>query len=189
MVEGSHEESFFRELLKQMNIGDIQIASVGGADNFAPSLKRLPTFDNFDNVASIGIVRDADNSFSAKFRSIANALRRAELPRPTAPLIPTTTTPKVMVYIAPDNSNQGALEDLCLATVAGDPVLQCVDYYFDCIRQYKEGNHPHLSKARVQAYLASKDEGDVSMARAALSGYWDFNSSVLNSLKQFLNNM
>lgn len=188
LVEGSHEKKFFSRLLSNMNVTDIQVVAVEGEHNFAPNLRNLPSDEKFDEVVSIGIVRDADKSFKAKMTSIQDALRRAKLPVPTSPLEP-TGTPKINIFIMPNNADDGALEKLCMETVSDDPVIQCVDDYFNCLQALQNRSHPNIYKARVQAYLACKNEGNVHMGTASELGYWNFTSPTLDSLKQFLGSL
>lgn len=188
LVEGSHEEKFFRRILSDMNVTDVQVVSVEGEHNFAPNLRNLPSHEKFDEVTSIGIVRDADKSFKAKMASIQDALKKAGLPVPTSPLTP-IGIPKIIVFIMPNNTDDGTLEKLCMETVSDDPVIHCVDDYFNCLQAIQNRSHPNIYKARVQAYLACKDEGDVHMGIASEKGYWDFASPALDSLKQFLGSL
>ncbi|MCH8875443.1 MAG: hypothetical protein IIA89_01310 [Chloroflexi bacterium] len=188
IVEGTHEVSFFLALLRHLGRDDIQSIDVGGESFFQPNLENLQTDSNWHLVTSIGIVRDADHDFQAKLQSVQYALGQAGLPAPDAPLVPAGDHPQVRIFIMPDNGSQGSLEDLCLSTLQPSADLACVDEYIECLA-HALGPHPHLSKARVQAYLASKPEGNIHMGNAAQKGYWEFESGALDDLKPFLMGM
>lgn len=187
LVEGSHEVKFFNCLLKAMHLDDIQVAKVGGEHDFRPNIVNLRKYPGYtdSDVKSIGIVRDANRSFEDKLRSIQNALRDGDLPVPDQPIVPTNTNPRVAVFITPDNVSDGALEDLLMASVEDDPVLQCVDSYFDCLTGI-QGHHPHLSKARVQVYLAKEPEGDMHMGIASEKNVWVWDSPAFDGVKTFI---
>ena len=189
LVEGNHEVQFFAKLLQSMQIDNIQVEPVGGQYNFKPSMEILPKLDNFDNVRAIGIIRDADDSFEDTFSSVQGALRDAGLPVPNQPLTLTGNRPQVAVFITPDNNNRGDLEELCLASVQDDPILECVERYFDCLRPIQGTDHPHISKARMQVFLAKEPDGDIHMGIASRRGIWDWNSQAFDEIKTFVRSL
>lgn len=189
LVEGSHEKDFFTKLLETMEIDDIQTEPVGGKYSFKPNINNLPKYPNFDIVKSIGIVRDADTDFKGTFESVRDALREGGFPVPDKPMIPTGDNPSVAVFIMPDNGNKGALEELCIESIREDPVLECVEQYFDCLKLIQDKEHLHLSKAQVQVYLAKEPDGDIHMGIASQRDIWQWNSPVFNEIKEFIKSL
>jgi hypothetical protein len=189
LVEGSHEVKFFNRLLETMQLDDAQVEEVGGKHLFKPNIVNLPKVDGYSDLTSIGIVRDANASFEDTFRSVQNALADANLPVPNEVMVPTATSPQLAVFITPDNGSEGALEDLLMASVQGDPVLECVDSYFDCLLGIQGDTHPHLSKAQVQVYLAKEPEGDIHMGIASEKDVWGWDSSAFDGLKTFIRSL
>src|SRR5580698_4259709 len=59
-------------------------------------------------------------------------LALAGLSVPAAPNVLAPGNPAVNVFILPDNTNPGMLEDLCLASVQGQAAYSCLDSYFQC---------------------------------------------------------
>ncbi len=160
LVEGKDEVYVFGELLSDLNLYDgIQLIDMGGKDQFEDRIQELVnTRSGFENIKSIGIVRDADNHPKATFDSICSVLKKVKLPKPKAPLQPAEGPPKVAIMIIPDEHSKGMLENVCLDSVSDDPAMVCVDEFFDCLK----ANHPVLSenvipKARVRAFLASRE--------------------------------
>jgi hypothetical protein len=187
LVEGSHEEKFFSRLTRNMGLLDtIQVRQVGGKNLFKPNVKNIRSYDGFHQVESIGIIRDADDSFTDTFNSVQEALRGATLPTPLRSMEFVGNAPRVGVFIAPDNQKNGALENLCLATVEGDPVLDCVEDYFECLKRIQKIDHPHPSKARVQVYLAKEPDGDIHMGIAAERDVWKWDSPALELIREFI---
>jgi hypothetical protein len=173
-----------------MGLASIQVEQVGGKHLFRNIIINLPKIRNYSSlVRSIGIVRDADKSCNDTFQSVQGALRDAHLPVPDQPITPVGTNPRVAVFITPDNSGSGALEDLLMASTEGDPVLSCVDQYFDCLRSVQGTEHPHLSKAYVQVYLAKEPDGDIHMGIASKQDVWNWASPAFDALKTFINSL
>lgn len=189
LVEGTHEVRFFNRLLETMQLDDVQVKDVGGKHQFKPSIAPLRKLNGYNDLTCIGIVRDANASFEDTFRSVQNALRDANLPVPDEVIVPTPTSPQVAVFITPDNGSEGALEDLLMASVQGDPVLACIHGYFDCLTGIRGPAHTHLSKAQVQVYLAKEPEGDVHMGIASERNVWVWDSSAFDGLKTFIRSL
>jgi hypothetical protein len=206
--EGKDEVIFFEGLLKFLGIVDVQVLDYSGRYNIVAGLSAIVKLPGFDSLQSLGITRDADyfdnlgNSLlpkdgtigeaQAAFDSVCNALRVSapHLPLPVRLLAKATAAskPTVSIYILPDCSQPGMLEDLCLRSVRETPVNQCIDDYFTCVAQQTGHAHPDhkLSKARIHAWLATQIEPDLRLGEAASKGYWDFTHPTFDNLKQFL---
>ena len=184
--EGKEEVDFFTAFLTHLNISDIQVEQYGGKQGLKSYLRTLLVRPGYLDVVSLGITRDADNSAQSAFQSVCNSLNRASLPVPSQPREIVGDNPQVSVMILPDSQNTGMLEDLCLAAVETDPVLQCVDEYFDCVYRTVGREPNNQAKARVHAWLSSQIEPDKRLGEAAKAGYWPWNSPEFDSLKQFL---
>jgi hypothetical protein len=86
----------------------------------------------------------------------------------------------------PDNQNQGMLETLCLESLENDTSMNCVNQYFDCIKEESNIFPNNIHKAKIHAWLASRTIPDKRLAEASEAGYFDFNNSVFDNLKQFI---
>lgn len=189
LVEGDHDKIIFSKLLEFLGLDDFQVVSANGKEAFSPLLRLIITDDRFNDLNAIGIIRDADNDFNGAFRSIQGAFRKASLTVPDRPLTFTESKPKNGIFIMPDNNTNGDLESLFLDSVVQEPVMECVDQYFDCLENLTGNEHPKPTKAKVQVYLASKPEGDLHLARAAQKDYWDWENEVFQNIKDFLLSM
>ncbi len=79
------------------------------------------------------------------------------------------------------------IEDVCLDSVKSDPAVDCVDRYFECLRETNRvPKDSWLAKARLHAYLASRERPDLRLGEAAEKGIWDFEADVFRPLKDLL---
>jgi len=192
-VEGPDDDNFFDALLRHMNITDFDIRFVGGKDEFKnklPALKKTSGFFKADGspfITHLAVIRD-ENGDNA-FKSVANILRKEDFTPPKKHGLFSDANPKVGIFIMPGKKVEGTmLEDLCLKTVENHPAIKCVDEFASCASAL-ENNPKNISKAKVQTFLAAQPEIVNSIGVGAQKGYWDFNSSTVNELKQFLNNL
>jgi len=189
IVEGYDEKCFFEQLIKYLDLHDIQIENVGGKNNFKNKLPVILKTPGFSNVKKLAIIRDADKDDTNAFSSIVNILKKVEEKELTLPKKKSSFSngnPQIGIYIMPGNSNMGMLEDLCLETVKDHPAMKCVDSFYECVS--KLTNPPKIpSKAKAQAFLAAMPEIKQTVRAGAEKSYWDFNSPALDDLKEFIN--
>jgi hypothetical protein len=155
--------------------------------NFRDFLSGFIKTTGFSDVSSLGITRDADTDYKASFQSIHDALQAEHLPMPEHSLEPIDDGNglKVTIMILPGNNMLGMLEDLCLKSVESDPAMSCVAQYFPCLEQ--NGSMPtNVSKAKVQAFLASRPKAGLLLGQAADKGYWPWENSTFEDVKTFL---
>ncbi len=190
VVEGKDESNLFNALLKALAIRQVQVVDLGGKEKFAVELPLLMGLDGFGRVDALGFVRDAEENLAeSAFASLCTTLKKNHLPAPAEKGEVIVGPPKISIFIMPDNQGSGMLENLCLRTLAGQPVERCINDYLACL---VECIHPterpffNESKARVQAYLASRAPLVNSMGVGALKGYWDFDNPCFADLRRFL---
>jgi len=195
-VEGQDEVHFLNKLLKKMKIQEVEVREVGGVDKLPKKIPALVRTRGFSDVEVFAIIRDADNkNAESAFRSVKNLLANEELLKPgKLPDKPgqfSNGNPRIGIFIMPDNSSQGMLEDLCLQSVKDHPVKECVDDFIKCTEKRVDTSKKprNLAKAKVQAFLAVMPEIANSVGIAAEKDYWNFNSKEFSKLKSFLNNL
>lgn len=189
LVEGSDDarfcDAFLRRELQQTTV---QIVQVGGTANFRPFITNtLKAAENLPNLRRLGIVTDADTDATAAFQRVRNALAAAGFPAPRQ-VWETAQSGNLIVSIAvlPDGSATGDLERLCLRSIAGDPLTDCVDEYIACAtaagREIAE-----LNKAKLHAYLAAVgSQPGLRLGEAAEAGVWNWQSAAFDQIRQFL---
>ena len=138
-------------------INEIQTIEVGGKNKFEEKIKGLKEgATGFNDVISMGIIRDADDNPKGTFDSICSVLDRINLPKPEAPQKPAAGSPQVTIMIVPDEYTTGMIENICLNSVNDDPAMECVNEFFDCLKARKRVLSENvIPKARVRAFLAS----------------------------------
>lgn len=183
--EGMEEVFFFNALLKHLGIGNVQVEQAGSKDNFRNFIATLPVRPGFLNLEAIAITRDADDNATGAFESVCTALEQANLPKPAHVATYTAGNPRVGVFILPNCNDVGMLEDLCLASVASDIAIPCIDEFFRCVETAGRRSN-NLVKARVQAWLASQVRPHRRLGEAAQAGCLNWNDPAFNPLKQFL---
>lgn len=192
-LEGKDEVNFFDALLSYEHIQGVQLVDLGGKEKFRVELPSLMIPEGFPNVTVFGFVRDAEKDMAhSAFDSICSTLKSNRLPVPASLTAFAPGPPKIGIFIMPDNQGAGMLEHLCLKTLEGQPIEQCLNDYIACIssiisvEERKLFNEP---KARVQTYLASRTPMVKSLGLGALKTYWDFRHPCFAELKQFLHNL
>lgn len=183
LVEGNDQRNFFKAFAEHLSIPNIQIQNFGGVTELRVFLSGVAKSSNFAKVRSIGIVRDAEGPAGPAHQSVESALRNAGLPAPApAGQQASVGSPRVSVFILPDNKHPGMLETLLCRTFAGAVEDRCIDDYFACV----PAPIHRREKARAQAWLATKPDPHVSVGVAAKKGYWNLGHAVFADLRNFL---
>ncbi|MBU1862549.1 MAG: hypothetical protein KKH94_02660 [Candidatus Omnitrophica bacterium] len=192
LVEGNDDQNFFQKLIQEIALDSIQIISMNGKENFrAPNLKSVINTPGFKEVKSLGIIRDADENAENTFNSICAVLKECGLPEPTQPMEITNTSLKVGILIIPPSTEKGQIEDLCLSSLKDYSEMRCIDNYFKCLKKKLPSNKfpKELSKAKIQAFLASREESVPHLGIAAQRSYFPLSNDVFGGIKKFLRSL
>jgi len=183
--EGKDDVAVVRGLVTHLGL-KIDVESYDGKDKLPVLLQSLPKRPEFaqKKVATIAILRDADANSNATFTSVRDTLMQNNFDAPAADGTFSESELKVGVFIVGFNG-QGMIEDLCLNSVSDQPEFSCVDSYFSCIAQ-KSPRANFSSKAKVRVWMASHDDYDYRVGKAAEKGYWPWESPAFEPLKNFL---
>ncbi len=190
IVEGNDEIRVFKSLSRHLNTRDLELQHYGGNKNLRRFLKAFSSSSNFGLVRSLAIVADANSNRSGREQQIRSALSNAGLPVPSRSLEPVSNDSlKVAYLIIPHNIAGTMIEDVCLESVKTDPAMECVNRYFECISQadIKGPRKVWMPKARVHAFLASRERPNLRLGEAAESGLWAFDTDAFGPLKDLLN--
>ncbi|HPG42107.1 MAG TPA: hypothetical protein PLP19_22325 [bacterium] len=194
LVEGKDELNFFNKLLQLIEVIEVQTINVEGKDNFKNKMHALYNQEGFNKVIRLGFIRDAEmEKANSAFDSICSILKSFNLPEPNqSNNITKNTYPTIGIYIVPDNSGAGMLENLCLKTIERQKKYICVEQFIKCCENYltdEEKKIYNAPKAHVQSYLASCVPIANNLGIGALRGHWDFNHEALNDIKHFLQSL
>lgn len=199
-VEGRGAEEFFMALLRNMDLAEeVQIQNFGGINELPGFLQEYqdlirairiaagPQGALVPEIASIGIIRDAEEKRPIDaFGSVCRALKGIDLAPPSQIAKFEGDKLRIGVLILPDTITNGMLEDLCLRSVADDPVMQCIDEYFECVEKQVGSLPKNMPKAKVQAFLASRPKYIAHLGLAAQKNYWPWKHPAFDHVKQFL---
>jgi len=139
--EKADDQAFLTQMLVALRISEIDVKQVEGVSGFPTFIRGLRPATGFYRLKAFAVVRDADQSAAGAFASVGNFLRASGFPVPASPATfavasPASADPMVGVFVMPDGTTHGALEDLCLRAVAettGGPELACMREFLDCV--------------------------------------------------------
>ncbi len=177
--EGVEEVLFFTALLGHLGISGVQVEHCNGKAGLGSYLKTLKTRTGFASVQKVAIVRDADEDPAAAAANVESFIARAGFPEGVI----------VSKLILPGASTTGALEHLCLRTIAGQPIATCIEEYLACATDatgIKHTSTTNQAKSRVQVWLAAQEPPDLRLGIAAGKGMLDWSSPAFDELKAFL---
>jgi hypothetical protein len=187
--EGQDEVFFFQAFLAHLGRNDVQVEQFRGKTNLSPFIHWLKNRAGYPTLLTLAVTRDADVSVASAFQSISTALSNHGLAVPPAPGQFAAGAPRVGVFVVPDNAAPGMLEDLCLSAVQTDPVMPCVNDYFQCVQNQANRLPNPMAKARVHAWLSSHLEPDLRLGEAAKKNIWPWASPAFDALRQFPQNL
>ena len=112
---------------------------------------------------ALGIVVDANEDVNARWSSVANRLREEDIEVPDYPGAEGTIingSPRVGIWLMPDNSSSGELEDFVAEMVPDDdPIWPRARRYIDCIPEAdRKFTEKKIQRARIHAWLAARED-------------------------------
>ncbi len=189
IVEGVDDVRVMESLCNHLGIDDIQLVPCGGYNSLRQFLRTFSADPDFRQVRSLAVIVDADENPQGRRQGVADALASAGLPRPEQLLKPISDSGLTVAYlIVPHDPPGTMMEDVCLNSVADDPVMECVEQYLECV-DLANAHSPRqvwMSKARVHVFLASQDRPDLRLGEAAERGIWKFESEAFRPLSDLL---
>ena len=187
LVEGKDQLNFFEAIIRRVNlVSELQVQDFGGVRELRGFLRALVDSPGFETVASLGIVRDAEEGAARAHQSVEDSLRHTGLPAP-GDAGGRGVGPMVRTLILPGKGAEaGMLETLLCRSVADMHVNDCIDEFFKCTDALPGVDIRRPDKARAQAYLATQPEPQVSVGVAAQKGYWPLDHDAFSEVRDFL---
>jgi hypothetical protein len=166
----------------------IEVRNAGGVQDFPAYLLALSSVSGFDQVMSLGLVRDTETDPARAFAELCTALGKASLPVPAAVLQATGTAakPSVTVMLLPDPQTPGMLETLLWRSLSGHSFVACIDDYLKCVQASTGGPVANEPKSRIRAFIAAQKDCQLLVGQAAHAGYFPWASQAFDQLKGFL---
>jgi hypothetical protein len=179
LVEGKDDEHVFYALFNHNGIPrTIRIKDKQGIDNL---LETLEVELLGSELKQLGIVVDADTNLSARWQSLTAILRNSgyakipALPDPDGTIIVEDDRPVVGIWIMPDNSVPGMLENFVKFLVPQndllwDRVVLCINSIPETERLFRS---QHLIKAQIHTWLAWQEEPGTPLGSSITKRYLD----------------
>ena len=194
-VEGDADKRFIAQLLESIfneNIPSGNIIPTHGYTNLIAVDKERTFINEMQRTTADGginlVVFDADSNCETRRRELSDWERRSKV--------------NFELFLFPDNSNSGELEDLLRQIISpvNQPVMECWDKYEDSLKAinlpWKNGIPLTIpaKKTRIYAYLEallgssrSEKEKIKEAKRDYLNkNHWDLNAQALHNLIDFL---
>ena len=188
--EGGDDEAVLLGVAQSIGLTNLRIERFLGKDkirDFLFASQKRPEFAQ-KQVASLAIVRDADDDSAAAFQSVRDALLANGFSAPEQNGAFAAGELKVGVLVIGPNGGRGMIEDLCLQSVSDCPEFGCVDEYFRCIAAKCERS-AFTSKGKVRVWMASHADHEYYVGKAAEAGYWPWENPAFDEMKRFLRAM
>lgn len=177
---------------------DVQVINFGGIDELRLFIENLHNMANFSKVKTLVIARDAETNVVSAIDKVQSAIQNVNLPVPIEPFQYKSNEhikTAFMLFPGHDDHGQcrtGTVEDLCLATVADDPLLDCVNNFLKCAQKNQENDEEikHPWKSKIYAYLAGKDDhAGKKLGQAAKDRVWKFDHFAMTPFKKIIQKM
>ena len=209
LCEGIDEKLFFIRFLdyfKKKSTSDydkyneIQLEDIGGNEDIIKQFGVWKLVSGFDDLKTVGIIRDAERNSAAALQAIQNCFSRNDLPVPQDcfELTGSNDSIKTVFGILPGTKSDskwenGTLEDLCLR-VLKDPrsseKVNSLSMYLDQVQEDFEYKIRHIHKAKLHTFFSSNEPFiGLKIGQAAQSGAFDFESDVLVNFKKMFDDM
>ena len=191
LVEGRDEYHLFEALMERC-LGDlaaeVQVVEAGGRTRFQARIDAILRDADTRGVTlrAVGVVRDADTDGAAAWNSVCDAVNRAGLQAPGDHGDFSDGPPDVGVLIIPDAHGQGALETLCVRSVAETPAGDCVERYLACLENSDVLKSTNRDKSFAHAWLAGSPDPVARVGEGAKQGRWNFDHPAFAPLIQFV---
>jgi hypothetical protein len=187
LVEGKTDQPVLDALCRSLNMSSFDVRTYEGKDSLREFLHVVQNVRGFRDIERLVVIRDADNSVNAAFRSVCAALQQEKFAVPRKPARLRTGKPSVSVIIVP-HDRPGALETILMQAVDEPAIDLCVDAFVACFRAHVRHklSPGQLAKARAQAFLATRPKPGLSSGDAARSGVWAITSPAFDRLRRAL---
>src|SRR5260370_3947735 len=183
-VEGFDDLGVVKQICRNGEFNDIQVVAYAELGTLGDYLDLFVRHDKFQLVEKVGLTKDADNNFAAAQQSLGSAWARAN--GILASLI--LPMPQHSTFVVPDNSSNGRMEDICIASPTFPAILGCAQTLLTCAT-------PHATyaidqqKAVVAGYLSMMRDAGLNLGAGAETGCWDLNSPAFTPLREFVHSV
>lgn len=159
LVEGPDEFHFFRFLRPR---DDVQIHVYEGKNQLRLELQTISAVEGYEQIKRIAVVRDADDDPDAALQSVltqwAHALNETMPDVASSQWFSDSQSRQWSVWIMPDPSMKGDLEELLWQAVDVNDHRACVDDLITCLDTCNPVPFGSKTKARLYSWLSTQRE-------------------------------
>ena len=208
LCEGIDEKLFFIWFLdyfkKQRGYdkySEIQIEDIGGNGDIAAQLGVWKLVSGFENLKTVGIIRDAEKSAAGALQSVQSCFLNNGMPKPQDCFELTEGQKgdsRTVFGILPGTKkdckwDNGTLEDLCLKILKDPRSSEKINFIYEYLKQAQDEfkyEIKRIHKAKLHTYFSSNEQfiGN-KIGEAARCGAFDFESDSLSNFKKMFDDM
>lgn len=208
LVEGTDDLHVLAHIFKAHGCeGKIKIRAQEGVDEvkkklnenfFDDLLEDLPVELKGSEVTALGIIVDADLNIKARWESLANRLKELkysdvpDLPKVGGTICTGEDLPKIGVWLMPDNSLPGMLEDFVKLLVPDEQksllekAVEAVESIPENERLFVTENSDKTAKAQIHTYLAWQSRPGVPFGIAVREKFLKADSPQADDLMKWI---
>jgi len=197
LAEGKDDARFLSFLLQESGMNDIQIRQYDGVKKLTNELKTLTATDGFDNVLSLLIARDCEDSLQSAIDSVNYSLIITGLMKekiePFTMNVQDNRNIGFILFPGLDENGKlcksGRLEDLCLKIFKENSHKDIIKTYLEEFQKNnKEFKRPHKNELHTLFSFTDKYVG-LKIGETARDGGFDFNSPFLQPFLEMIKKM
>ena len=160
LVEGQDDKHVVKHLRGRLAPDLVFHYKVAGGSNLL--LKAIPAAMKPLERLALGIVMDANDGLAARWQAIGHQLRRMNVQLPEKPAQSGTIiagTPRVGVWLMPNNSTSGELENFVAELLPkNDPIWPLAEQYIESIPdEHRQFTERKILRAKIHAWLATRE--------------------------------
>ena len=193
LVERADEYFFVILALQGYLISRVQVLVYNGINDLPQFLKNLPLFDEFSDVESLLIFRDAETNSNSAVQSINSARSKVGLSDKAKEMIYTSTKPRIGIFLFCDTfqtsvhgARSGSLEDFCSKNLIGSSKIPQVNSFIQSVEE-THGKLTHKHKSMLHSLFSFVDKlVGAKIGEAAKYGAFNWNAPEFADLKKIL---
>src|SRR6516162_1066195 len=162
-AEGGNDKMLISSLVgvRNLTIKYLTIEAHGGYTSILSNLEKIKGNSGFTKIKKLLVVADANSAgVQKRFNEIISKLDKNEFSIPSK--IGQLSNPDLGkkqcgIFLFPDNTNNGIIEDLCLKALAHPNKISCVDEHIKCIKNKKllTTRSSDISKSKFHIYMST----------------------------------
>ncbi len=192
-VEGKDDEHVIYSILEAYSIPEsFKVQQKMGIDTILEALE--VALLNPNSITTVGVVVDADTSPASRWQSLRDTLSAVGYtnipmrPNPSGTIISQPDLAKVGIWLMPDNTSEGMLENF-IASLVADPLTDPLWLLSEKCLQEALSISPGIpaAKGRVHTYLAWQTNPGTPLGLAITKKYFDANNTEAQKFVTWIN--